>query len=95
MMAANGYTPGGVDDPFQPSALNVQVTRISEADRLYPGLDAADAVDLEVRAGFARWPDGAGLERLLGVCRNLRACGVFSHLTDDHMRHLWRTRGET
>ena len=90
------YQPGRKGDPFRPSAVNVAVTRVSEADRLHPGLPPRDAVDLEVRAAFEAHPSGADVQRVLTCCRVLRRTmpGIADHLTDDHLRHLWRTRDE-
>lgn len=94
-MGRPAYIPGGAGDPFGPTALNGAVTAISEADRLHPRLAPADAFDLEVRSAFALWPSGPDLDRLIAVCRGLRRClPEARHLTDEHLRHLWRTRYE-
>jgi hypothetical protein len=94
-MARPAYTPGDKRDPFKPSNLNGRVTRITEADRLHPDLPAAEAFDREIRAAFAAYPSGDGMRRILGVCRILRRlCSPARHLTDEHLRELWKTRGE-
>lgn len=81
-------------DVFANHALNGAVTRITEADRLHPDLPAADAVDLEVRAAFHEFPTGKDMERVLQVCRIMRRTvpSAARHLTDEHLRQLWRTR---
>ena len=88
------YVPGGSRDPFGRTALNVAVTRISEADRIHRDMEPADAFDFEARAAFAAWPSGDNMQRILTCCRNLRRCAVAPHMTDEHLRMLWKTRGE-
>ena len=75
-------------------ALQAAVTLITEADRHHPDLPAADAVDLEVRAAFHQFPTGDRMQRVLQVCRIMRRMvpSAASHLTDEHLRELWRTR---
>ena len=74
--------------------LQAAVTLITEADRHHPDLPAADAVDLEVRAAFHAFPTGDRMQRVLQVCRIMRRMvpSAASHLTDEHLRELWRTR---
>lgn len=83
-------------DPWADPELNCALTRISEGDRLNPRLAPRDGIDLEVRAAMAAYPQGDGLDRVLTCCRILRVTmpGIADHLTDEHLRHLWRTRGE-
>ena len=83
-------------DPLAASAVNGAVTRITEADRLHPSMSASEAVDHEIRAAFAAHPSGEDMRRVLDVCRIMRRTvpHAAAHLTDDHLRHLWRTRGE-
>jgi hypothetical protein len=91
-MGRPAYTPGGDRDPFRPTDLNGRVTRLSEADRLHPDLPAAEAFDREARAAFAAHPLGDPMRRILTCCRILRTCGVAPHMTDEHLRELWKTR---
>lgn len=84
--------PGSRRDPFRSQAVNTAVTRISEADRLHPGMPASDAFDLEVMAAFKAHPQGWEMRRVLTCCRNLRRCKVAPHLTDEHLRELWNER---
>lgn len=88
--------PGSKRDWTRNHALNGAVIRITEADRLHPDLDPADAVDTEVRAAFHEFPAGDEMQRVLQVCRLMRRLvpSAASHLTDEHLRQLWRTRGE-
>ncbi len=86
--------PGSRRDWSRDQDLNTAVTRISEADRLHPGLEPTAAFDLEVRAAFNAYPDGWGMQRVLTCCRILQRGKTAVHLTDEHLRVLWKTRDQ-
>ena len=79
-------------DPFGDDRLNEHLTRITEADRLHPHIDPAVAFDIELRAAFCDYPTGEGMRRVLTCARILRGNDTAPHLTDEHLRRLWRER---
>lgn len=80
-------------DVFGDPALNLAIHRIVDADTIHSRMDPAAARDLELRAAFASYPSGWAMKRVLECARNLRRVGLAPHLTDEHLRLLWRERG--